>query len=57
MYAALRAAGKKPDLALVVCDTDAVSAGKSFRCAPIRVQVATLATITSFFLIKCIMSM
>ncbi|KAG0565684.1 hypothetical protein KC19_7G007000 [Ceratodon purpureus] len=27
MYAGLRAAGKKPDLALVVCDTDAVSAG------------------------------
>lgn len=27
MYAQLRAAGKKPDLALIVCDTDAVSAG------------------------------
>ena len=27
MYAGLRASGKKPDLALVVCDTDAVSAG------------------------------
>lgn len=30
MYAQLRAAGKKPDLALIVCDTDAVSAGESF---------------------------
>lgn len=29
MYAGLRAAGKKPDLALVVCETDAVSAGKA----------------------------
>jgi glutamate N-acetyltransferase/amino-acid N-acetyltransferase len=27
MYGGLRAAGRKPDLALVVCDTDAVSAG------------------------------
>eukprot|EP00252_Welwitschia_mirabilis_P002763 TRINITY_DN12742_c0_g1_i1.p1 TRINITY_DN12742_c0_g1~~TRINITY_DN12742_c0_g1_i1.p1 ORF type:complete len:498 (-),score=120.31 TRINITY_DN12742_c0_g1_i1:19-1512(-) len=27
MYAGLRAAGKKPDLALVTCDVDAVSAG------------------------------
>lgn len=27
MYGGLRAAGRKPDLALVVCDTDAISAG------------------------------
>ena len=29
MYGGLRAAGRKPDLALVVCETDAVSAGKT----------------------------
>ena len=29
MYGGLRAAGRKPDLALVVCETDAVSAGKN----------------------------
>lgn len=29
MYGGLRAAGRKPDLALVVCDTEAVSAGNS----------------------------
>lgn len=27
MYAGLRASGKKPDLALVTCDVDAVAAG------------------------------
>jgi len=27
MYAGLRAAGKKPDLALVTCDVEAVAAG------------------------------